>query len=337
MRILVDGMGGDHAPEEIVKGCVEASQVVSAEICIFGDEEKINQELKKYDRKKGLITVHPTTEVIDNHDAPVKAIRNKKDASMVVALETLKRGEGDAFISAGNTGALMAGGLFILGRIPGIDRPAIATVLPGLEHPFLLLDSGANSECKPNNYLEFAIMGSIFMEKVFSIEKPEVGLINMGAEESKGPAVIKSAHGLLSQSSLNFVGNVESRYLFDGVCHVAVCDGFIGNVFLKTSEGIANFITLKLKEKIMSSGLSQIGGMMMKKQLKEFKQEFDYSEFGGAPILGVKGPIIKIHGSSKANSVKNAIIKAIPFAESKAVSLIHDEIVKFNQTNAEES
>lgn len=337
MRIILDGMGGDNAPREIVKGAIEAAKVIDDEIIIVGEEDKVKEELKNYDYNEMQISIKHASEIIGNHDAPVKAVRTKKDSSMVVGINMIKTGEGDVFISAGNSGALMAGGLFILGRIQGIDRPALATVYPVLGgKASLLVDAGANAECKPENLLEFAAMGSIYMEKVQGRENPRVGLVNIGAEETKGTTVTKSAYELLSKSDLNFIGNVEAREIPFGAGDVIVCDGFVGNVVLKLTEGMALSLLNQLKKKLTSGIKAKLGAALLYDKLKGLKGEFDYSEYGGAPILGVKGPIIKMHGSSNANAVKNTILKGIPYAKQNVVQTITDAVLELEEIKISE-
>ncbi len=334
MIIVVDGMGGDNAPLEIVKGAVEASALTEHKIILVGDETLINSELEKYKYNKEKITVMHASEVITNEDAPVKAVRTKLDSSMVKGINLVKSGEADLFVSAGNTGAIMAAGLFILGRIQGIDRPAIASTYPilgGKGGVSLLVDSGANAECKPNNLLEFATMGSIYMEKVLNIHKPTVGLVNIGTEESKGTTVLKAAHELLSRSSLNFVGNVEAREIPKGASDILVCDGFVGNIILKLTEGLAWNILKLIKHKFTEGVVPKMGALLLSGKLKEMKAQFDYSEYGGAPILGVKGALIKMHGSSNANAVKNTIIKGIPYAETNVVQMIQNSVLELEE------
>lgn len=337
MRIILDGMGGDNAPQSTVQGAIEALPFIEHDIFILGDESLIHDELSKYEFDGTRIHVIPTTEVITNDDSPVKAVRSKLDSSLVRGINMVKDGEGDLFVSAGSTGAMMAAGLFILQRITGIDRPAIATIYPILGKGFsLLVDAGANSECRASNYLEFAAMGSIYMEKVMEVENPKIGLVNIGVEEQKGTATIKEAYRLLSKSKLNFIGNVEARELPQGVCDVIVTDGFVGNVILKLTEGLALNILSTVKQKMMSSSLSKLGALLMKGKLKELKDEFDYSEYGGAPLLGVRGPIIKMHGSSNAKSVKNSIIKAVPFMEGNIIGIIETTIVNLKEISVAE-
>ena len=312
MKIILDGMGGDNAPFSVVEGAVLASRQTQHHICIIGQEELIIPELKKYKYESEKISVINATQVISNDDAPVRAVRSKKDSSIVKGINMVKNGEGDIFISAGSTGALLAGGLFILGRIQGIDRPALASVYPivgGI--PSLLVDAGANADCKPNNLLEFGIMGNIYMEKVIGRKDPKVGLVNIGAEAAKGSTLTKAAYDLLEQSHLNFIGNVEAREVPKGACDVIVTDGFTGNVLLKLTEGLAWNILQVIKKKFTDGVKAKLGAALLIDKMTELKQEFDYSEYGGAPILGVRGPIVKMHGSSNANAVKNTILKGI--------------------------
>ena len=337
MKIILDGMGGDHAPAAIVEGAVQASKEIDHEIHIIGQEELINAELSKYKYNPDKIFVIDAREVITNDDAPVRAVRSKKDSSIVKGINKVKNGEGDIFISAGSTGALMAGGLFLLGRIQGIDRPALASVYPILgSKASLLLDAGANAECKPNNLLEFGIMGNIYMEKVLGRENPRVGLVNLGAEAAKGNTLTKAAYELLEQSHLNFVGNVEAREVPKGACDVIVADGFTGNVILKLTEGLAWNILQTMKRKFTDGVKAKLGAALLLDKIGELKKDFDYSEYGGAPILGVKGPIVKMHGSSSANGVKNTILKGIPFVEGKVVETIQNSVLEIEEITLSE-
>ncbi|MBE6036952.1 MAG: phosphate acyltransferase PlsX [Clostridiales bacterium] len=333
MRIIVDGMGGDHAPAEVVKGCVEATKFTEHTIILIGDETLLHKELDKYPKAKKRIQVVHASEVITMEDAPVRAIRSKKDSSMVKGLNMVKNGEGDIFISAGNSGALMAGGIFILGRIRGVERPAIAATYPILgKGVCLLVDSGANAECRANNLLEFAVMGNIYMERVLGKSNPRVGLVNIGVEETKGTAMLQSAYQLLKNNNgLNFIGNVEAREVPLGGCDVAVCDGFVGNILLKTTEGMGKSVSALLKARLMETLRSKMGALVLAPQLAAIKKEFDYSEYGGAPILGVRGAVVKMHGSSKANAVKNTILKAIPYAEQGVVATMEEAIARIEE------
>ena len=276
-------------------------------------------------------------EVITNDEAPVRAVRSKKDSSIVKGINMIKQGEGDVFISAGSTGALLSGGLFILGRIQGIDRPALASIYPIVGgEPSLLVDAGANAECKPNNLLEFGIMGNIYMEKVIGRPSPRVGLVNIGTEAAKGSTLTKAAYELLEQRNMNFVGNVEAREVPKSACDVIVCDGFTGNVVLKLTEGLAWNILQVIKRKFTDGVKAKLGAALLIDKLGELKKEFDYSEYGGAPILGIKGPIVKMHGSSNANAVKNTILKGIPFVEENVVETIQNSVLEIEEITLSE-
>jgi len=337
MKIILDGMGGDHAPASVVEGAVLASRQIEHEIHIIGQEELIRAELARYKYDETKIFVIDAREVISNEEAPVRAVRSKKDSSIVKGINMVKSGEGDIFISAGSTGALMAGGLFLLGRIQGIDRPALASVYPILgKKASLLLDAGANAECKPNNLLEFGIMGNIYMEKVLGRENPRVGLVNLGAEAAKGSTLTKAAYELLEQSHLNFIGNVEAREVPKGACDVIVADGFTGNVILKLTEGLAWNILKVMKQKFTDGVRAKMGAALLLNKISELKKDFDYSEYGGAPILGVKGPIVKMHGSSSANAVMNTILKGIPFVEGRVVETIQNSVLEIEEITLSE-
>ena len=332
MRILLDGMGGDHAPDEIVAGAVAAAKEIDEEILIIGDRQAIETALNKADYAGTGIQIIEASEVITNDEAPVKAVRTKKDSSIVKGLNMVKNKEADVFLSAGSTGALLAGGLFILGRIQGIDRPTLATVYPviGME-PSLLVDTGANAECKPNNLLEFAMMGSIYMEKVIGRENPTVGLVNNGTEEGKGTTLTKAAYELLSKSHLNFIGSIEARSLQDGVCDIIVTDGFTGNAIIKLTEGLGLMVLREMKRRFMSSTKAKLGALLLKEQLLGIKKEFNYAEYGGAPLLGVKGAMLKMHGSSDALAVKQTIIKAIPYVKENVVETIQNSVLEIEE------
>lgn len=333
MRIILDGMGGDNAPAEIVKGAVEAAALIPHELVIVGRQQEIEEELQKCGYTGQQITIVNADDVITMEDSPVKAIRRKTDSSLVVALNMIKSGEGDILISGGNTGALMVGARMLLGRIDGIDRPVLASIYPclGME-PSLLVDAGASSEAKAQNLLEYGLMGSIFVEKVWGRKDPDVGLVNLGVEETKGTSVTRDAHQRLKSAPLNFVGNVEAREVPRGACDVIVCDGFVGNVILKLTEGLAMNILQLVKNKMMTSFKTKLAALMIKPQLLSLKEEFDYEEYGGAPILGVNGAVIKIHGSSTSSAVKNAIIKGLPFAEKNVVETIRKSMLDLAET-----
>ncbi|QEK12018.1 phosphate acyltransferase PlsX [Crassaminicella thermophila] len=326
MIIAVDGMGGDHAPKEIVKGCIQAINELDVEIALIGKKDLLEKELSKQKFNRSRLHIMNATEIILNEDKPVQAIRKKKDSSMVVGLNLLKEKKVDAFISAGNTGALLAGSLFILGRIKGIDRPAISAVFPTSKGMSLLVDAGANAECKPRNLLEFGLMGSVYSEKVLEKKNPSVGLVNIGAEQGKGTPLIKESFELFSKTDLNFYGNAEAREIPRGIVDVIVCDGFVGNVILKLTEGVAMTIMSMLKKQFTKNIINKLGAMLLMPSLKEFKKNLDYTEYGGAPLLGVKGAVIKAHGSSNAKAIKNAIKQAKVFAEKEVVQVINNEI-----------
>lgn len=332
MKIVLDGMGGDHAPAEIVKGAVMAAGMIKHDIYIVGKKDAIEAELQKNKFKGKNIKIVDATEVITMDDSPVKAIRRKTESSMVVGLNMVRDGHGDIFISGGNTGALVVGSRMILGRIEGIDRPVLASIYPCLGgEPSLLVDAGASSEAKAQNLLEYGLMGSIYMEKVWGRENPRVGLVNLGVEESKGTSVTKDAYQKLKTASINFIGNVEAREVPVGACEVIVCDGFVGNVILKLTEGLAWNILKLIKNKLMRNIKTKMAALMLKSDLSSLKQDFDYEEYGGAPILGVNGPVIKIHGSSGANAVKNAIIKGIPYSEENVVEIIRQSMLDLEE------
>ncbi|MFX3674140.1 MAG: phosphate acyltransferase PlsX [Paenisporosarcina sp.] len=324
MKIAVDAMGGDHAPKEIVEGVYSAlTQFEDIHILLYGNEEKVKPYLKDHDR---LTFIH-TTEKIEADDEPVRAIRRKKDASMVRMAEAVKNGEADACVSAGNTGALMAAGLFIVGRIEGIDRPALAPTLPTIDgQGFVMLDLGANSDAKPEHLVQFGIMGSIYAAKVRGIESPRVGLLNIGTEETKGNELTKATFAQLKNAPIQFVGNVESRDLLMGVADVVVTDGFTGNMVLKTIEGTASGFFSMLKEVYMSSTKSKISAYLVKDGLRSLKNKMDYTEYGGAALFGLKAPVIKAHGSSNANAVMNAIRQARTMVEFDVCGTIYTTI-----------
>lgn len=341
MKILIDAMGGDNSPDEIIKGCVQTVDQLESEIILIGDESKINEKVKDFYGKDSIAEVNPkltvknASEVISNHESPTEAIRSKKDSSMVVGFKMLKDGEGDVFISAGSTGAFMAGGLLLVGRIKGIDRPALCPILPSHSGKgFMLIDSGANTNCRPNNLLQFAQMGSVYMKNVKHVENPVVGLLNIGAEEGKGNDLMKETYAKLDEDeSINFYGNVEGRYMFDDDVDVVVTDGFTGNVALKTIEGMGLMITKLLKEELTKSWWSSFLTLLLKPYLKKFKKRMDYSEYGGALLLGIKKPMVKCHGSANAKIVKFTLHQAEEFAKNNVVQGIETIISKEDKKN----
>lgn len=307
-------MSGDNAPLEIIKGAALAAEEYNAEISVIGDENVISDVAVQNNISLNGIDIIHATSVINMEDKPMCVVREKKDSSMSLGLRMLADGKIDAFVSAGNTGALITGATLIVRRILGINRPAIATVLP-LANPVLLMDSGANLTVSSDNICQFAYMGAKYMEKIYGIDRPRVGQLNNGAEYNKGNALQVEAYQLLSESGLNFVGNIESKEVPFGACDVLVCDGFTGNVLLKSIEGMGKFMLGLVKELFYTNLATKVSALTMKDKLREIKHRFDASEHGGAPILGVTRPVIKAHGSSDANAIKNAVKQAIHFVE----------------------
>ncbi|WP_026475965.1 phosphate acyltransferase PlsX [Alkaliphilus transvaalensis] len=326
MKIVVDAMGGDHGTKVTVKGAVDAVNEYGINVILTGDQTTIQQELSAKNYPKDKIEIIHCSEVISNEDKPVAAIKRKKDSSMVVALNLVKEGKADAIISAGNTGALLAGGLLVLGRIKGIDRPALAPIIPTEKGGAVLIDGGANSDIKPRNYLEFGLMGNIYSKKMLGTSKPRVCLVNIGIEEGKGNESTKAAYEICKTAPFNFYGNVEARDIPAGYADVVVCDGFTGNVILKLMEGVAGTILKLLKVELMKTPIRKLGALLMKSGFREFKKQFDYTEYGGAPFLGVKGLLIKAHGSSNEVAIKNAIRQAKLLVEHEVVMEITSEI-----------
>jgi glycerol-3-phosphate acyltransferase PlsX len=307
IKVALDAMGGDYAPTEIVKGAVLASQEYPIQIILVGDQARLENELKKYP-KRGLITIAPATEVIGNNESPVAAVKQKKDSSLNVAVSLVKKKEAEAVVSAGNTGALMAASLFGLGRISGVERPAIATIFPTPSGPILLLDMGANVDCKPKNLQQFAEMGSQYAEHVMHISKPRVGLLNIGEEKEKGNELVIQTWPLLYEDKkINFIGNVESKEVLNGRVDVVVCDGFVGNLVLKFGESITDFVVTLLKKEMGKNLITKFAAFLLLPALASIKKSVDYDEAGGAPMLGIDGIVFKAHGRAKAKAIKNAI------------------------------
>lgn len=326
MRILVDAMGGDNAPHEIVLGCIQAIREQEGfEINLIGKEEEIQKILSDNNFKNNRLKITNTREIVSSDDSPTKAIKQKKDSSMVVGFNMLKEKKGEAFISSGNTGALLAGGLLLLGRIEGVDRPALTTIMPTKTGISLVLDVGANTMCKPLNYLQFACMGSIYMQEVYGIKNPKVGLVNVGTEEKKGTDIVKQAYDLLKTSNINFIGNIEGRDIPMGTADVAVMDGFVGNVSLKVIEGMASFFNGSLKEIFYKNLLTKAAALTLKSEFKKFMSRIDYEEIGGVPLLGVNGCVFKCHGSAHAKSIKNSIQSVRKFTEKSVIKLLNEE------------
>ena len=317
IKIAVDAMGGDNAPSEIVKGAVEAvSERPDITVCLTGQEDIIKKELEKYTYKKEQIEIVPASEVIETGEPPVNAIRKKKDSSIVVGMNLVKRGEADGFVSAGSSGAILVGGQVIVGRIKGVERPPLAPLIPTEKGFSLLIDCGANVDARPSHLVQFAQMGSIYMEHVMGVKRPRVAIVNIGAEEEKGNALVKETFPLLKECpGINFIGSIEAREIPHGGADVIVCEAFVGNVILKLYEGVGATMISMIKKGMMSSLRSKIGALLIKPALKSTLKSFDASQYGGAPLLGLKGLVVKTHGSSKAVEVRTSIIQCIAFKE----------------------
>ncbi|MBR5236295.1 MAG: phosphate acyltransferase PlsX [Clostridia bacterium] len=308
MRIAVDAFGGDHAPLEIVKGAVDAAnQMSDVEVILVGCEHIINEILATQAVPEGRVTVQHAETVIETGDVPVEAIRTKKDSSLMVALSLVKNGEADAVVSAGNTGAYLAGAFRTLGRIKGVKRPALTTILPTVGEPGLILDIGANADCRPEHLVQFAQMGSVYASHVLHIEKPRVALLNIGVEEAKGNALTKETYQQLKNEPIHFVGNIEPREILSGKVDVVICDGFTGNVVIKLIEGTASSLFSMMKKVFYKNIGTKLAAAVLKPGIKTVKAKMDYSEYGGAPLLGIDGVVFKAHGSSDAVTIKNCI------------------------------
>lgn len=329
-KVAVDAMGGDNAPGEIVKGAVDAlGRAEHIEVILVGQEDRVNRELEKYTYDKNRMTVRNASEVIETAEPPVNAIRGKKDSSIVVGMNMVKKGEADAFVSAGSSGAILVGGQVIVGRSKGVERPPLAPLIPTENGVSLLIDCGANVDARPSHLVQFAKMGSIYMEHVMGIKKPKVAIVNIGAEEEKGNALVKETFPLLKDcKDIHFIGSIEARDIPHGLADVIVCEAFVGNVILKLYEGVGAVLISKVKSGMLTSLRSKIGALLVKPALKETLKSFDASEYGGAPLLGLKGLVVKTHGSSKAQEVANSIIQCVTFKEEQ----INEKIKECIQT-----
>ena len=337
MKIILDAMGGDNAPDANIKGAIKAVNKVKAEIILVGKEEVIRSKIKEFYGKEmeeisDRLKIHNATETIEMEDQPTVAIKHKKDSSMVVGFNMLKQEEGDVFISAGNSGALLAGATLLVGRIRGIDRPAMAGILPSYKSRLVLIDSGANTNCRPINLLQFAQMSSIYIRNTFGVEHPRIGLLNIGTEETKGNELTKESYKLLKEKSeelnINFIGNVEGRDAFSGEVDAIVTDGFTGNVFLKAVEGLGKFVKRSLKENLMKNIWSKIAAIPSLPAMNKFSKSMDYKSYGGALFLGVKKPVVKAHGSSDAKLFEFTIKQAEQFVNNKTVENLIKEFEK---------
>ncbi|OGI18048.1 MAG: hypothetical protein A2287_08120 [Candidatus Melainabacteria bacterium RIFOXYA12_FULL_32_12] len=309
MRIAIDAMGGDYAPIEIIKGAVIGAREYNVALQLVGPIDIIEKELKKHDTSGLDIKLTQADEVIEMDESPGTAIRRKRNSSIVIAVDAVAKGESQALVAAGSTGAAMAASLFGLGRLPGIDRPAIAVTMPTMKKPAIMIDAGANSSCEAHMLYQFAVMGSIFSKCVYGVDNPRVGILNIGGESGKGNPLTQNTYKLLAQhqDNINFIGNIEGRELFMGVSDVVVCDGFVGNITLKVAEGVANMIIKILKDELNASIWTKLGAAIAKPAFLKLKKKSDYEEYGGALLLGIKGVCVISHGGSKAYAIKNAI------------------------------
>lgn len=319
VRVAVDAMGGDYAPLEIVKGAVEAvNQKDNVKVFLVGQEEAVKAQLQKYQYDPSRVEVVNATEVIEMAEPPVQAIRTKKDSSIVTAMKMVRNGEADAFVGAGSTGAVLVGGQLIVGRIKGVERPPLAPLIPTEKGASLLIDCGANVDARPSHLVQFAKMGSIYMENVMGISRPRVAIVNIGAEEEKGNALVKDTFPLLKEcKEINFIGSIEARDIPSGYADVIVCEAFAGNIILKLYEGTGATLISMVKKGMMASLRSKVGALLVKPALKETLKRFDTSQYGGAPLLGLKGLVVKTHGSSKAAEVCNSILQCVTFTEQR--------------------
>lgn len=335
MRLALDAMGGDHAPVTTVAGAVEAAKDSKYEIILVGQESVLKAELAKHNTRNLRITIHNANQTIDMDETPAQAVRQKRDSSMAVASRLVSDKNADAFVSAGNSGAAMASALLYMRRLPGVNRPAISTVLPTISGVCAILDVGANVDCKSKNLLQFAIMGKIYLEKVFNINNPRIGLLSIGEEDSKGNELTLETFNLLKNSHLNFVGNIEGRDIPRGKVDVAVCDGFVGNIILKFGEGLAEMMLKLIKDELKSHPIAWASLPFLWAALKDLRRKVDYTEQGGAPLLGVDGACIISHGRSNAKAIKNALLTAARFSESNVNQEIAQEIGRYEDLTAE--
>jgi glycerol-3-phosphate acyltransferase PlsX len=331
MKIAVDAMGGDNAPQVVVEGAILAVKEHDVGLYLVGVESAIRQQLTKYDIKGLELEIVPAADVVGMDESPLAGLRRKRDTSLLRAARLVKSGEAQAMVSAGNTGAAMACAKLTLGSLKGVERPAIATLLPSLKGYSLLLDVGANVDCKPHHLLQFAVMGHIYAQEIMGIAEPRVGLLNIGEERGKGNELTKQSFELLEHAPLNFVGNVEGKQIYNGEADVIVCDGFIGNIGLKVSEAVADTITVLFKRELEKSLVNKLGACLLRGSLRELKRRIDYSEYGGAPLLGINGVCVICHGGSSAKAIKNAIRVASEFVSHRVNERIESHIIQRNK------
>jgi glycerol-3-phosphate acyltransferase PlsX len=334
MRVALDAMGGDHAPSVNIEGAVETvNECDDIDIVLVGNEELIGKELRNKRFAAGRVSIEHASQVVEMHEPATTAIRKKKDSSIRIGLGLVKSGRADAFVSAGHSGVIMATSLLLLGMSKGVDRPAIATLMPAVRDTFIMLDVGATVDCKPGNLLQFALMGNTYCQLILGRTDPRVALLSIGEEDTKGNELIKEAFKLIKKADLNFIGNIEGKDMFTGAADVIVCDGFIGNIALKISEGLAENILKMMKREITNISTGRLGYLLMKPAIKSFKRRTDYDEYGGAPLLGINGTSIISHGRSSSKAIKNAVAVAADYAKKK----VHEAIsVAIEQCHPEE-
>ena len=330
MKIIVDGFGGDNAPLAVLEGCAAAVKEYGVDLIVTGDEQVIRKTAAEHQISLDGIEIVHAPDVISMHDDPVTLLKAKSESSMAVAFKLLKDGKGDAFVSGGSTGAIVVGANFIIKRLKGIKRAGLATVIPTIKGCYLLMDAGANLDCKPETLLHFGIMGSIYMEKVMGIKNPKVGLVNVGAEDTKGGDLQKEAYALLTKAPINFTGNVEARGIPAGEVDVAVADGFTGNIILKLTEGLGSMFAKMVKG--MFTGAGKVAALMLLGKIKAFKKSMDYTEYGGAPIMGISKPVFNAHGSAKAKTFKNALRLTKAYVEGNVIEEVTDALKKLAKT-----
>jgi len=329
MKIALDAMGGDYAPAVTIEGAIETvDDFQDIDITLVGDETSIRRELNSKRYLPNRISIKHASQIVGMDESPAVAIRKKRDSSISKAIELVKNGEADAMVSAGHSGVVMATALLFLRASPGVDRPAIATIMPTLKAPFVLIDAGANLQCKPENLFQFGLMGSAYCSTIFGRTDPKIALLSIGEEDTKGNELTKESFKLLKKADINFIGNVDGKDIFTGIADVVVCDGFTGNVVLKTSEGLADAIVKILKREIAEQSVGRLGYLLMKSALISFKKKTDYDEYGGAPLLGINGTCIISHGRSTSKAIKNALRVAADFSGKRVHKVIAFEIEK---------